>query len=817
MKMYSNNLQSLKGLSELNNYGLIPLTTNHHNFEQKTNQINQFNNIQTFSTKNSMNMLNLLNNITLNSSNNLQKNVTSNLKNDFQISNLQVQGNTNEIDCLNFSMNNILNNTSPPKEVKIPNYTNCEWPIVNSNISVPYFNTELYNKVNFDSTWSERIDGSDLPYNDITTLRFFYNYGVNQFKGSQVNVDTGNGNNFNLPSVSKISNSRDINTTSYYSNSKLLPSSESKPTFQNYQNVDSIIGNQKILLTNQQHLSNLKNDKSNKSSSKEVTTKSLNKSTSLDDQTMPCLEPQVSIDSSSIGYAKHNAIRTSPKQSMNVYQTSQASKSTLINTNIIKSRQLASSIDESVSKTFNITLNDQITLSTFPLTNLVEEKSLKSSLICNISKNCNFIFDSKKSSCTYSKLIPVTIIEKIVCTIKSTIDKRRCTTNTITFEDSFRIIKNYKENQIKIENIEKDNKKYKIEHFTNDKYIFNHKESNTTPTTNTFNTFLQPRTSKKIKRPREITSLETDFKYDYSNDNNNSFIQNKNLEPCPLKRSKKVDVDENNDLAKCIEKLDNIKYSSDVNEEDSENFDVITSSIEPKLLQALERLTISYCNGRHYVIEKYNNTLQKAIDNIVSQELFEETPTPEELSNLSSDIENFFECSKDYKSDLYEDSKIIRYVIKTPDSNNTLNQDIENVSVEEKKKFEADVIQEALDKHLIKPVETNNSSQHKIKIKAYVAMPFFNNYLHFITNEYLKQIENDSQNSNSNSQTFNENIPSDLDKSFKLNNLSQNQIQKPTKNDLSIVPIPIRAVSLNNNFYEVSIKKIQNEKFEKCK
>uniref|UniRef100_A0A0K0FMP6 Homeobox domain-containing protein n=1 Tax=Strongyloides venezuelensis TaxID=75913 RepID=A0A0K0FMP6_STRVS len=809
--MYSNNLQNLKGLSEMNNYGLMPLTINPKNFEQKSNQINNFNNIQTSSTKSSMNMLNLLNNMTLNSSDNLQKNLTSNSNNDFQISNnlnsnLQVQGNTNEIDCLNFSMNNILNNTSPPKEVKIPNYTNCEWPVVNSNISVPYFNTELYNKVNFDSTWSEKIDGSDLPYDDITTLRFFYNFGVNQFKGCNVKVDTCNGNSGNPPSVSKISNSRDLNTLTYYSNSKSIPSSESQPTFQEYQNVYSTI-------ENQQHLSNFNNDKPNKSSSKEVTTKSLNKRTSLDDQTMPCLEPQVSIDTSSISYAKYDVIRTSPKQSMNVYQTSQTSKSTLISTNIIKSRQLASSVDESVSKTFNVTSNGQITPSKVSSSNLVEEKSLNSPLICcNILKNCIFTFDSKRSSCTYSKLIPVTITKKIVCTIKSTIGKKISTTNMITLEDNYRIIKNYKENQFKIENIAKDNKKYTFEHFTNDKYIVNYKESKMAPKTNSFNTFFQPKISKPIKRPRELTSPETDYKNDYSNDNNNSLIQNKNLEPCSLKRFKKVDADENNPLAKCIKKLENIKYSSDFKEE---NLDVITSSIEPKLLQALERLTISYCNGKHYVIEKYNNTLQNAIDNIVSQELFKETP--EELSNLSSDIENYLECSKDYISDLHEDSKIIRYVIKTPDNNNTLNQDIENISMEEKKKFEADVIQEALDKHLIKPVETNQSSQHKINIKAYVAMPFFNNYLHFVTKEYLKQIENDSQTLNPSDQVLSEKIPSDLDKSFKQNNLSQNYIQKPIKNDLSIVPIPIRAVSLNNNFYQVSIKKIQNKKSEKCK
>uniref|UniRef100_A0A0K0E8J2 UBA domain-containing protein n=1 Tax=Strongyloides stercoralis TaxID=6248 RepID=A0A0K0E8J2_STRER len=56
------------------------------------------------------------------------------------------------------------------------------WPLFNPLINVPYFDLETYGSVNLDANCSQHKSGVDLPLHDITTLRFFYNFGVHQAK-----------------------------------------------------------------------------------------------------------------------------------------------------------------------------------------------------------------------------------------------------------------------------------------------------------------------------------------------------------------------------------------------------------------------------------------------------------------------------------------------------------------------------------------------------------------------------------------------------------------------------------------------------------
>ncbi|KAF8354923.1 hypothetical protein PRIPAC_96546, partial [Pristionchus pacificus] len=52
------------------------------------------------------------------------------------------------------------------------------WPSHQPTLTVPY--RETYKAVNLNAPPSEQTDGLDLPFNDISTLRFFYNIGVQQ-------------------------------------------------------------------------------------------------------------------------------------------------------------------------------------------------------------------------------------------------------------------------------------------------------------------------------------------------------------------------------------------------------------------------------------------------------------------------------------------------------------------------------------------------------------------------------------------------------------------------------------------------------------
>ncbi|CEF63944.1 Hypothetical protein SRAE_1000220000 [Strongyloides ratti] len=61
-------------------------------------------------------------------------------------------------------------------------FVNSDTPILHPLIPVPYFTFELFNKVNLNSPFSQENNGYDLPFSDITSLRFFYNFGIQQFK-----------------------------------------------------------------------------------------------------------------------------------------------------------------------------------------------------------------------------------------------------------------------------------------------------------------------------------------------------------------------------------------------------------------------------------------------------------------------------------------------------------------------------------------------------------------------------------------------------------------------------------------------------------
>ncbi|KHN87904.1 hypothetical protein Tcan_18809 [Toxocara canis] len=53
------------------------------------------------------------------------------------------------------------------------------WPPQQPTINVPFFDANLYKSVNLDAQPSCLPNGMDLPLNDVTTLRFFFNMGVN--------------------------------------------------------------------------------------------------------------------------------------------------------------------------------------------------------------------------------------------------------------------------------------------------------------------------------------------------------------------------------------------------------------------------------------------------------------------------------------------------------------------------------------------------------------------------------------------------------------------------------------------------------------
>ncbi|VDM76570.1 unnamed protein product [Strongylus vulgaris] len=56
--------------------------------------------------------------------------------------------------------------------------TSLPWPVVSPIMNVPHFDLATYRLVNLDVAPSRDVNGFDLPLADVTTLRFFFNLGV---------------------------------------------------------------------------------------------------------------------------------------------------------------------------------------------------------------------------------------------------------------------------------------------------------------------------------------------------------------------------------------------------------------------------------------------------------------------------------------------------------------------------------------------------------------------------------------------------------------------------------------------------------------
>ncbi|CEF62536.1 Hypothetical protein SRAE_1000080600 [Strongyloides ratti] len=784
--MCSNNFQNFTNLFNYGCYGMNNYTVNCNNFEN-INQINQYNNLLT-SKKNSLNVGTLSNNSMLNTSKKVQNNFNPNLNSNFLVpissnSNISLNSTIPRNDFLNYGINNILNEPSLIKQNETFLYPNHKYYYFDHNIHVPYFSTEMYNRVNFESIWSQKIDGSDLPCDDITTLRFFYNFGIHKFREIHGKNNDIENSSFQFPLIntdikvepnltnsSKTTNRIMISNTPPDDNKKLglLNCKELQKHLQTNQRIHSNSPVENLSFNHNQQLPKLDNYERTNTLSNEVTTKSLNCNILSDNQIMPHLEPQVFLNSFPLN-----------------------------DTTDSESKTPLTDID-------NMIPNLQSFNSLSPPITLIDKKNSNLSKLCNdITINFEFKFNIEKNIQSYSKVTSVAITKKKVYFIDNTVDYNKVTINLTSTNETLKIINNSNENQFFYNN------ELKFEPLVCKKSInINSQTKNTNKIIqikdySKYN--LQSTISKPTKRRRKIDFTKDNSENNNSNCTENCLFSKKKLDLSPLKRSKFINFDPNNIISKYIKQLKNNNplYDSDVN--DSKSLNVITIFVEPKLLQALERLTLSYFNGKHYIIEKYNNTLQNAIDKIVSQELSGET--------LSSDMKNNNDCGESYSYDILEDNKKIRYIIITPDINNTLNQDTENISIEEKKKFEADVIKEALKKYLIKPVEIKKFPTQKVNIKAYVATPFFNTYLHYITNEYLNQIEQNFHTLNSLSKIVDTNISSNL------NNSLQSQISNIVNSDILDVSMPINYDSINNFTNNNDINKAQNmeENFQSSK
>ncbi|KAF8354656.1 hypothetical protein PRIPAC_96279 [Pristionchus pacificus] len=70
------------------------------------------------------------------------------------------------------------------------------WPAVHPTLTVPFVDRELYKAVNFYAGASQLSNGLDLPFDNMTTLRFFFNLGVQQSRDillSQLHDKVANG------------------------------------------------------------------------------------------------------------------------------------------------------------------------------------------------------------------------------------------------------------------------------------------------------------------------------------------------------------------------------------------------------------------------------------------------------------------------------------------------------------------------------------------------------------------------------------------------------------------------------------------------
>ncbi|KAK6033729.1 hypothetical protein OSTOST_00030 [Ostertagia ostertagi] len=62
-------------------------------------------------------------------------------------------------------------------EVKYASHS-LPWPVTSPTVNIPYFDLSTYRAVDLDVGPSRDTNGFDLPLTDVTTLRFFFNLGV---------------------------------------------------------------------------------------------------------------------------------------------------------------------------------------------------------------------------------------------------------------------------------------------------------------------------------------------------------------------------------------------------------------------------------------------------------------------------------------------------------------------------------------------------------------------------------------------------------------------------------------------------------------
>uniref|UniRef100_A0A0N4Z7E0 Homeobox domain-containing protein n=1 Tax=Parastrongyloides trichosuri TaxID=131310 RepID=A0A0N4Z7E0_PARTI len=158
-----------------------------------------------FSTNTNLELGNILNSRLFDNSTNCnQLNINQRQNSIFYNSNQPI---ISEINSLNRNtLNQNSNNGNSVTE------TNIFPPISN----VPFFGNEMIEKVNFDISYSKEKNGHDLPFNDITSLRYFFNLGIQHFSclrtsttNFQPPLNSCGADNSQLNSLIRMSNSND--------------------------------------------------------------------------------------------------------------------------------------------------------------------------------------------------------------------------------------------------------------------------------------------------------------------------------------------------------------------------------------------------------------------------------------------------------------------------------------------------------------------------------------------------------------------------------------------------------------------------------
>uniref|UniRef100_A0A915NKW1 Groucho/TLE N-terminal Q-rich domain-containing protein n=1 Tax=Meloidogyne floridensis TaxID=298350 RepID=A0A915NKW1_9BILA len=111
------------------------------------------------------------------------------------------------------------------------------WPIFQPIIEIPFFDIPTYQKVDLDVEPSAISDGTDLPLDDIKTLRFFFNYGVEHARAESSEV----------PSSDKQDNNKANNSASAESVSNEIEESKELFNMQLEQTLDEFLEKLKLM------------------------------------------------------------------------------------------------------------------------------------------------------------------------------------------------------------------------------------------------------------------------------------------------------------------------------------------------------------------------------------------------------------------------------------------------------------------------------------------------------------------------------------------------------------------------------------------